>query len=111
MYSLSVLDWAGKVFCGTASKLRSYVKGEINHLKITQPFVKTGHAFINIMKSQQEWLLVLSSGNVVSGVRMACIVIIVSSVCIVIASWSSINKKIKQKKQKKNEITTVSRFL
>ena len=39
---------------------------------------------------------------------MACIVIIVSSVCIVIASWSSINKK---NKTKKNEITTVSRFL
>ena len=32
---------------------------------------------------------------------MACIVIIVSSVCIVIASWYSINKKNKTKKQKK----------
>ena len=32
LYYLSVLDRAGKVVCGTASKLRSYVKGETNHL-------------------------------------------------------------------------------
>ena len=44
-------------------------------------------------------MLVLLLGNVVSGVRMACSVIIVSSVCIVIASWSwySIKKKIIKK--------------
>ena len=38
---------------------------------------------------------------------MACIVIIVSSVCIVIASWYSINKKIK--KLKKKNFTTLAK--
>ena len=49
-------------------------------------------------------MLVLLFGNVVSGVRMACSVIIVSSVCIVIASWYSIKKKKQKTKNKKKEI-------
>ena len=41
--------------------------------------------------------------NVVSGVRMACIGTIVSTVCIVITSWNSINKK----KNKKGAIAII----